>query len=769
MPLPQKTLSHFSRRFSFSIACAALVILASALVQIAGCQKKHTEPSSSAGSLSHASAIQVQATNDSVRIQSPTAEFELSSAGYLKGSFKRSGQLLTLDDPSQLAGQEVVLDGNAVSDFALDLIHAKVSDVTGKPGKLGKHIEVQGTSPSSKLQETVTIELYDDFPEMALLSAAFRNSGAQEIQLSDVNLQKHRLNAALSDPQRATHDLWSFFGSSLEWGKDEVIRIPAKFSQENPFSLPIPVGDDLGAAGGGIPVVAFWTKNVGTAIGHVETLPLVLSIPVKTLPEGPVATAIHIAANTKLSPGETFTTPRTFLSMYAGDFYQPLQQWSNLLEREGLQQPRFNAEDYAVSWCSWGYRSDINAKKLLDAIPKLKELGIHWATLDDGWFNNYGDWMPQQAAFPGAAVEDMVKQFHAQGIKVQIWWLPLGVEDGTHHDGARQFILSDVVKQHPDWLVLGPDGKPARMTRNLAVLCPAVPEVQAYYKKLTERFIRDWDFDGHKLDNIFAVPQCFNPAHHHKSPNDSVYAMGDVYKIIFETTRALKSDSVTQSCPCGTPPSLAWFRYMDQAVTADPISSAQVRRRIKMYKALLGPRAAIYGDHVELTRIIDPNTPKARQLGVDFASTLGTGGVPGTKFTLPEFNKQYPYTFLSPEKDAYWKKWIGLYNEKLLSTGEFRNLYTYGYDVPEAYAIEKDGSIFYAFYSSSESPSLPAKPSAKNIWKGEVELRGLHAGPYKVLDYVNNRDLGIVRGPTAKLRIEFTDSLLLQASPVVAN
>ena len=111
------------------------------------------------------------------------------------------------------------------------------------------------------------------------------------------------------------------------------------------------------------------------------------------------------------------------------------------------------------------------------------------------------------------------------------------------------------------------------MTRNLATLCPAVPEVREYYKHLTERFIRDWDFDGHKLDNIYSTPRCYNPKHHHKSPLDSVYAMGEVYKTIFETTRSLKADSVTQSCPCGTPPSLAWLRYMDQAVTADPVGS----------------------------------------------------------------------------------------------------------------------------------------------------------------------------------------------------
>ena len=139
------------------------------------------------------------------------------------------------------------------------------------------------------------------------------------------------------------------------------------------------------------------------------------------------------------------------------------------------------------------------------------------------------------------------------------------------------------------------------MTRDLAALCPAVPEVQAYYKQLTEKFIRDWGFDGSKLDNIYTVPACYNPAHHHKSPQDSVNAMGDVYKMIFQTTRAIKPESVTQACPCGTPPSLAWLPFMDQAVTADPVGAVQVRRRIKMYKALLGPESAVYGDHVELS------------------------------------------------------------------------------------------------------------------------------------------------------------------------
>jgi alpha-galactosidase len=483
---------------------------------------------------------------------------------------------------------------------------------------------------------------------------------------------------------------------------------------------------------------------------------------VKTTNDGRIEAAVEIPAAVTLKPGEIFATPRTFVTVYSGDYYQPLHTWSEAVEREGLARPKNNEENYAVSWCGWGYESNVTPKQMTDTIPMLKELGIHWATLDDRWFNNYGDWQPRTDTFGGDTIQRMVKDFHSQGVKVQLWWLPLAVEDGNYKYGDHKYVLSNVVRQHPDWLILDERGKPARMTRNLAALCPAVPEVRGYYKQLTERFVRDWDFDGHKLDNIYSVPRCYNPKHHHKSPLDSVNAMGDVYKIIFETTRALKADSVTQSCPCGTPPSLAWFRYMDQAVTADPVGSVQVRRRMKMYKALLGPSAAIYGDHVELTEISNPDGGDEQDTGSDFASTLGTGGVLGTKFTWPDYGPKLKNVFLNPEKEPEWKKWIGLYNQKMLSKGTFLDLYVYGYDFPEGYAISKDGAMYFAFYAAEP----PGKTGGKlGTYRGEVELRGLETKTYKVLDYVRNVDYGMVTGPIAKLKVDFKGSLLLEAAP----
>jgi alpha-galactosidase len=142
------------------------------------------------------------------------------------------------------------------------------------------------------------------------------------------------------------------------------------------------------------------------------------------------------------------------------------------------------------------------------------------------------------------------------------------------------------------------------------------------------------------------------------------------------------------------------------------------------------------------------------EMGADFASTIGAGGVVGTKFTWPDYGPKFKNVMLTPEKEAHWKKWIDIYHAKMLSRGTFRNLYVLGYDVPEGYAIEKDGKMYYAFFA----------PQLSTPWKGQIELRGLAPGEYRLLDYVNGKDLGRVDAATPKLAVEFTDHLLLEAS-----
>lgn len=687
-----------------------------------------------------------------VIVKTSAAEFHVLASGYVQAYLLKGSRRLTLDEPptqAPAASDFLVAGGQEFGEFTLDRVN--VSEARGKLGARGKRVEITGRSRdegAARLEKTLALEVYEDFPGLAVTTVAYRNAGETDLRLDRVVAQRHRLNASLVDPQAPPYGLWSFHGSSYSWGQDDVIALAKDFEQRNPMGEALANG-----YGGGIPVVAFWSASAGEAIGHLETIPLVLSAPVRVEGDGRIRASLVWEPQATLKAGQVYSTPRTFVAVYSGDFYEPLRLYSLALQREGWTLPAPSKEAYNVSWCGWGYEFDVTPAQMLGVVPKLKELGIRWATLDDRWFENYGDWMPRPDTFPGDSIRKMVDDFHKQGILVQIWWLPLGVEDGQGRHRSHRYQVSRVAAQHRDWLILDASGKPARMARNLAALCPALPQVQEYHRKLTGRFIRDWGFDGHKLDNIFSVPACYNPAHAHRSPQESIYAMGEVYRTIFQTTRALKPEGVTQSCPCGTPPNLAWLPYLDQAVTADPVGSVQVRRRIKMYKALLGPQAAVYGDHVELTEI-QRLAGKSLDVGKDFASTVGVGGVVGTKFVWPE-DPRFPDVALTPEKETLWKKWMGIYNSTMLSRGTFLNLYTLGYDVPEGYAIEKDGKMYYAFFAPQPSAS----------WKGEVELRGLRPGRYRVLDYENGKDLGTLDGRKPRLAAEFVHHLLLEASP----
>jgi alpha-galactosidase len=156
----------------------------------------------------------------------------------------------------------------------------------------------------------------------------------------------------------------------------------------------------------------------------------------------------------------------------------------------------------------------------------------------------------------------------------------------------------------------------------------------------------------------------------------------------------------------------------------------------------MGPSAAFAGDHVELS-----------YKGRDFASTVGIGGIISTKFTWPQDPKPKDSFLLTPEKEALWRKWIALYNERQLPLGTYRGeLYDIGFDKPEAHVVEKSGRLYYAFYAAEFS--------------GQVPLRGLGAARYRVRDYFNDREMGEVTSAHDRLQIVFKDFLMLEVMPV---
>ena len=619
--------------------------------------------------------------------------------------------------------ETVTVAGREVADFALQNVkRARVKDGLGA----GRRVTLTGAAPS--LEKTVAVTTYDDFPQTAVFEVEYTNTGSSALSIGGWTNQAY----SISSGQGGDPAFWSYQSGSYEERPDWVLPLKTGFTQENFLGMNAP------DYGGGTPVVDVWRRDVGIAVGHLELSPKLVSLPVAMPDESHATLAVHFQMNRELKPGESIKTFRTFVTVHQGDYFRSLREYRRAMLKEGVEFKPSPDDAFGPIWCAWGFGRTCTPQQVYNALPMVKKLGFRWVTLDDGWQTAEGDWFLNPQKYPNGDrdMKAMVDRIHAEGFKAQLWWAPLSVSPDTK-----------LITNHPDYLLLNADGSKHKISYwNAWYLCPADPGVVEYHKALVRKILVDWGFDGLKLDGQFmnAAPQCYNPAHHHASPNASVEAMPQFFKAIYDTALEVKPGALVEFCPCGTGYSFYTMPFMNMSVASDPRSSWQVRLKGKTLKALMGDSIAYFGDHVDMS-----------DGGDDFASTVGVGGVVGTNFTWPVGSgpvsrRRRRSLDLTPAKAKIWGKWIKIYKAEMLPRGQYMGtLYDIGFDKPEAHAIRKDGNMFYAFYASQ--------------WSGKLQLRGLGKRSYRLVNYETGETLGTVRGPVATWNAQFQKHLMLEA------
>ena len=618
------------------------------------------------------------------------------------------------------ASEHLVVKGKPLARFALQQAEAGRAST---PFGAAQTLRLVGRSVEG-IEKRLTVTLLDEHPGVALLDVSYVNTARQPLLIEAWVNAAHRLAAA----PRHAGGYWTYSGASHEDRRDWVQPVKRGFDQRN-F-----MGMNASDYGGGTPVVDVWRRDVGLAVGHLALHPQLVALPVKAIGDQ-VDIALRSDAPQTLAPGQTLTTPPTFLAVHRGDFFAPLDRYRRLMAAQGLAAPEPPSSAYEAQWCAWGYERDFSLDYVRATLPKVQELGFKWAVLDDGWQLKTGDWTPDLAKFPRgeADMKALVADIHARGMKARLWIAPLAVAPG-----------SDELHDHTDMLLVDHYGAPQMVTWwNSFYLCPAYGKTQARLAATVQKIIGDWGFDGLKVDgqHLNGVAPCFNKAHQHTRPEDSVEKLADFYKVMHDAAHAANPEAVVEVCPCGTGYAFHNMPFMDQAPASDPTSSWQVRHKGKTLKALMGPWAAYAGDHVELSTG-----------GEDFASSVGIGAVVASKFTWPVDPKPKDSFLLTPERERHWRQWVDLYNRQRLAEGRYRGeLYDLGFDKPETHVIEQAGALHYAFYAPT--------------WDGPVTLRGLGAGRWTLRDVVNQRSLGTVNASQPTLPVRFTHSLLIEARP----
>ena len=555
---------------------------------------------------------------------------------------------------------------------------------------------------------------------MNIRTVAFVNNGPAPVSIDAMETSLVEIKGA---------DVWTFQPSSTSERKDWAFPVENGFYQRNYLGM------NDSDYGGGIPMVCLWTKDRSISVGLAEPTIKLVSMPVER--KGNVTRArIRQDFETPviLQPGDTLRSFRQFVMEGTGAFFQPLRNYTSYMkETFGFASPVSPESAYEPVWCAWGYERQFTVDEVIGTLPKVVELGFTWVDIDDGYQWCEGDWEANDR-IGAAGMRRLTEAVHNAGLKAKIWWAPLAADPG-----------SNLAKEHPEMLLLQADGTHEDISWwDSWYLSPVNPYTQKYTLDLVDMFLKDWGYDGFKLDgqHLNLCAPDYNPASGLASPGDAPERMPEFFKALYERAQEDRPGAVVQLCPCGDAFNFFNLPYINQAVASDPTSSRQIRQK-RMAFAAMAPDLAYYADHVELS-----------DGGLDFASQVGVGGVIGTKFTWPKPNPHATEnggSLLTEEKEALLRKWVPIYKEKMLSKGTYLNLYNYGFDKPEAHVISKDGALYYAFYADE--------------WDGKpIELRGLDAArTYTVTEYTADTPVTYeVKGDNPVIKPVFKGNYLIE-------
>lgn len=155
-----------------------------------------------------------------------------------------------------------------------------------------------------------------------------------------------------------------------------------------------------------------------------------------------------------------------------------------------------------TSWYNYFQKIDENLiLRDLKGLSRARE-SVNIFQIDDGYEPFVGDWLDYNGRdFPNG-MKTIADAVHREGYLAGIWLAPFNVQRGK----------SRILKEHPDWLIRNPDGKPQLgcvAWGGAYTLDIYNSEVREHLKKVFDTVLNDWGYDMVKLDFLYS--QCRTP------------------------------------------------------------------------------------------------------------------------------------------------------------------------------------------------------------------------------------------------------------------
>jgi len=178
-----------------------------------------------------------------------------------------------------------------------------------------------------------------------------------------------------------------------------------------------------------------------------------------------------------------------------GNLNKLLEQWA---DHTAAQTTPLIPSKTPTGWNDWQYyRNEKTQQDVLDSaevISELKKQGypLDFVQVDGGFCMHLSEW-----SLPRPSFSDGIKALSGKiidmGLKFGLWLAPY-----------IQNLKTNVVKEHPEWLLLDKDGEPVRMPNSnvgpSALIDYSLDEPLEWLRDLVKMFVTDWHVRWIKLD-----------------------------------------------------------------------------------------------------------------------------------------------------------------------------------------------------------------------------------------------------------------------------
>jgi len=319
---------------------------------------------------------------------------------------------------------------------------------------------------------------------------------------------------------------------------------------------------------------------------------------------------------------------------------------------EPLAAPPAAYKAWYETW--YGFHRTYTAELLEPEYERAQTLGMKCVIIDSGWFQDNadriyhqaGDWNVSKKKFPKGMAEHIAK-IHARDMKVIIWF-------ATPFVGFKTEAFKTTFRDKLLFIERGID---------TGVLDPRFPEVREYIASTLEKYMKEWDVDGFKLDflnNLFtwqgdpALADDFK-GRDYRNVGDATMAL---YTDVIRRLKAIKPDVLIEIRPSYQSPELQRFGNM-MRVADCPASLVANRCGIAALK-LMCPKAAVHSDMIMWDPLSTPETAARHILDAAFGAV--------------QYSTRLDDDHSTPAIRAMMKHWIAFYDahEETLQRGTFK-------------------------------------------------------------------------------------------------